>query len=210
MIERKRRQAAFEEIYRTAYWGENHLSGFGSSVESTERVRLIILKVIREFNISSVVDLACGDMAWMPLVLDELSSTGTRVHYIGCDIVPSLIELHTEKYPDLCFRHLDFISDSIPKAELIICREALQHLPVRDIQLALKKISDSGARYFLGTTHPRRYGIKNHLNIRPGRCRDRNLMLAPFNLPNPLTLWAEGPGHSSKFIGLWALPFEST
>jgi hypothetical protein len=43
--------------------------------------------------------------------------------------------------------------------------------------------------------------------MKTGRCRDRNLLLPPFNLPNPLVIYPDTDGARDKFIGLWALPF---
>lgn len=208
MSTRKDRQSAFSRIYDTAYWGAEHLSGMGSTVEATAPVRAVIERVVREHDIRSMTDVACGDMVWMPLVLDRLRAAGHPVEFTGCDIVPSLVDQHALRFPDLRFQQLDFVSERIPPADLIICREALQHLPVEDILDALVNFSASGARLLLTTIHLRRHGLRNHLNMRIGRCRDRNLLLPPFDLPNPLALYPDtDDGQRDKFIGLWALPF---
>lgn len=201
------RQSAFERIYRTAYWGPEHLSGIGSTVAATGPVRAVIERVVKEHGIGSIVDVACGDMVWMPMVLDSLRRSGRQVAFTGCDIVPSLIERHAAEHPTERFMHLDLVKDKIPAGDLIVCREVLQHLPVRDIQAGLDNISASGSRYLLATTHLRRYGIRNHLSMKTGRCRDRNLLLPPFNLPNPLAIYPDTDTGRDKFIGLWSLPF---
>lgn len=200
----KDRKQAFTSIYNQGYWGSDNLSGSGSSLEATRVTREIVSRVIRDYEIRSIVDVACGDFAWMPLILDQL---GDSVKYTGCDIVENLLDRHKEKYPQYSFQSLDFVVGKIPEGELIICREALQHLPIADIQAALRNFSASGAKYLLATTHPRRSGIRNRRDIRPGRCRDRNLMIPPFNLPNPLVLYWEQYDEKDKFIGLWKLPF---
>jgi 2-polyprenyl-3-methyl-5-hydroxy-6-metoxy-1,4-benzoquinol methylase len=207
MSNRHDRQSAFSKIYDSAYWGAEHLSGMGSTVEATAPVRAVIERVVKEFGIRSVTDVACGDMAWMPIALDRLRDGGYPVDFTGCDIVPSLIEQHSARFPELRFQQLDFVSEPIPSADLIICREALQHLPVEDILGALENFSASGARFLLTTIHLRRYGIRNHLSMKIGRCRDRNLMLPPFDLPNPVVIYPDTDEQRDKFIGLWALPF---
>ncbi len=204
MLAMSTRKNAFTEIYATNYWGSENLSGAGSSIEATELARQAILKIISDYQIQSVVDVACGDFVWMPLVLKEIDS---KISFMGCDIVDSLVERHRQAYSSYEFQVLDFVEGKIPKADLIICREALQHLPVQDIKKALKNFSDSGAKYLLTTIHLKRYGLRNYQNIRPGRCRDRNLMLPPFNLPNPLVIYPEARGYKDKWLGLWALPF---
>ena len=199
------RKEAFELIYEEEYWGQNVKSGGGSTLEATQVTRKIMLKIIKDYDIKSIVDVACGDLTWMPLVLDELKGSAK---FTGCDIVESLITEHKKKYPQYSFKHLDFVEDNIPEGELIICREALQHLPIKDIKQALKKFSASGAKYLLATTYLRTSVFKNKRDIRPGRCRNRNLIIEPFNLPNPLVIYSEELKGSDKFIGLWSLPFD--
>jgi hypothetical protein len=195
------RKNAFSLIEKEKKWGEEHTSGWGSTVEYTKYTRSILEYVIRDYGITSMYDTSCGDFVWMPLVLKNLPND---FKYIGGDIVPALIDSHKEKYPQYEFRNIDFVYDEIPKCDLIFCRDALQHLPVDDIKIALKKFLNSGAKYLLATTHLRRSGWKNYENIKVAKCRDRNLMLKPFNLHDPLVIYSERD-ESHKFLGLWEL-----
>lgn len=209
MTDQSNRKAAFEKIYEEGYWEPGCPSGHGSTLDATVLVRGVIERVVLDHQIQSIVDVACGDMAWMPDVLAKLEVSCASITYIGCDIVSALILSHQSRFPNLIFNQLDFVVDKIPKAELIICREALQHLPVRDIKRALHNFSTSGSKYLLATLHLRRYGLRNHLSMRPGRCRDRNFLLPPFSLPNPIAIYPEEFGAKDKFIGLWTLPFST-
>ena len=204
-IKSRSRKEAFESIYEDGYWGDDVKSGAGSTLEATNVTREIVLKIINDYKINSIVDVACGDFTWMPLVLSALDRP---VKYTGCDIVENLIASNKEKYPQYNFQYLDIVEDSIPDGELIICREVLQHLPVKDIKKSLQNFSSSGSKYLLATTHLRRFGFRNKRNMRAGRCRDRNLMVAPFNLPNPLVIYSEQYQDQDKFFGLWELPFK--
>jgi hypothetical protein len=201
------RKSAFSRIYATQYWGSENLSGAGSSIEATRLARQAIQRVVANYQIRSIVDVACGDFVWIPLVLEQL---GPQVSYLGCDIVDSLISQHQQRYPQYSFQQLDFVENQIPSGDLILCREALQHLPVQDIKRALLNFSQSGAKYLLATIHLKRYGLRNYQNIKPGRCRDRNLLMPPFNLPNPLEIYAEEEGYKDKWLGLWRLPFNQS
>jgi len=198
------RRHAFENIYEEGYWGTDIKSGAGSTLEATKVTRQIISKVVQDFRITSIVDVACGDFTWMPVVLNELEG---QVSYTGCDIVESLVTGHRQKYPQYEFQYLDFVEGEIPQGDLILCREVLQHLPVKDINKALNNFSNSGVKYLLATIHIRRHGFRNKRDIRPGRCRDRNLLEPPFNLPNPLIIYSEQYEGQDKFLGLWELPF---
>lgn len=197
------RRKVFEEIENKKLWGDSHLSGWGSTVEVTKVTREVIVNVVKQYNIKSMVDVACGDFKWMPLALKEIKND---FKYIGCDIVPALVDKNSKEFPQYEFYVKDFVVDKLPQCDLIFCRDALQHLTIADIQDALKNFSESGAKYLLVTTHLRRYGWRNGEDIKVGKCRDRNLLLKPFNLPDPMVIYSEQYEH--KFLGLWKLPFE--
>ena len=196
------RRKAFSRIAEEGRWGGEFSSGAGSTVEYTEHARRTLRRVIEWFDMKSMLDVACGDFGWMPLVLKE-APEGFR--YVGGDIVPELVERARAACPEHEFLVLDFVSDDLPRCDLIFCRDVLQHLPVADIQKALRNFSRSGAKYLLATTYVRCFGRRNARGKRAGQCCDRNLMLRPFNLADPIAIFAEqDPIH--KFLGLWELP----
>ncbi len=199
-----KRKEVFSTIERNRVWGA-HISGAGSSLDATATTRRIVETVVKQLEVASMVDVACGDFVWMPLVLERLSD---NFQYTGCDIVPALVEKHSAAYPQFRFQTLDFVLGEIPKADLIFCRDALQHLPVRDIITALDNFSNSGAKYLMASTHLRRTGLKNAQKCKVGKCRDRNLILPPFNLPDPIVIYGE-QDSTHKFLGVWELPFDS-
>jgi SAM-dependent methyltransferase len=198
------RLASFNTIYKEKRWGDDNLSGGGSSVEFTKNTREVIYKIIKDFNCNSMLDVACGDFKWMPILLERLES---NFKYIGCDIVQNLILQHKLLYPKYDFYHVDFVRDKLPTCDLIICRDALQHLPIDDIKKALDNFSTSGSKYLLATTHIRYPKWKNKRDIRVGQCRDRNLLLEPFSLEDPIVIYSDSQ-ISHKFLGLWKLPLK--
>ena len=197
----QRRRQAFDRIMHEGRWGDVHLSGGGSTEDVTVQTRLIILKFIGDLGLQSMLDVPCGDLVWMSQLFPSFPP---RFAYTGGDIVPALVERNSAAYPHYTFRLMDMVSDPLPAVDLIFCRDGLQHLPVADIQDALDNFSASGSRFLLTTTHLRRWGLKNHQPCRVGSCRDRNLMLPPFNLANPLAIFSEQ--NADKFLGLWRLP----
>lgn len=205
-IERKHeeRKSAFEKIYDEGYWGSDVRSGAGSTLDATRVVREIILNILKERGIKTITDVACGDFTWMPRVLEK---AGEDISYLGCDLVESIINRHKENYPQYSFKCLDIVEGNIPKSDLVICRDVLQHLPIKDIKKAINNISNSGSKYLLATTYLRRFGLRNKRNICPGKCRDRNLLASPFNLPDPIIIYSE-QYNNNKFLCLWELPVE--
>src|SRR5579885_1138281 len=56
----------FSEIYRSNQWGASEsVSGLGSELSATERVREELPKIVREFGVRSMLDIPCGDFHWM-------------------------------------------------------------------------------------------------------------------------------------------------
>jgi hypothetical protein len=199
------RREAFIRIAREERWGESHLSGGGSTIEYTRMTQDILEKVIREYNINSMLDAGCGDFTWMPSVLDRLRR---EFRYVGIDIVPGIIERLAKEHPQYEFKVVDFVVDELPQCDLIFCRDVIQHLPIKEAIRVLGNFSRSGAKYLLTTTHLRRFGWRNARDKRVGQCHDRNLLLKPFRLADPIAIFSEiDPGH--KFLGLWELPLET-
>jgi hypothetical protein len=71
----------FTDIYdRKAWWTGESFSGCGSNLHPTQLIRQEIPRIIRQYNIKSMLDLPCGDFHWMKEINLEIS-------YIGADIV---------------------------------------------------------------------------------------------------------------------------
>jgi hypothetical protein len=76
--------------------------------------------------------------------------------YIGCDIVPELIETTRRRHgrPDREFHTIDLCNEPLPDADLLLCRDCLIHLSEEMNLLALANILGSNVRYLLATTYP--------------------------------------------------------
>jgi 2-polyprenyl-3-methyl-5-hydroxy-6-metoxy-1,4-benzoquinol methylase len=166
-------------------------SGTGSSLMATTNLRAALPLLIREMGISSVLDMPCGDFYWAK----EINWSGLK--YIGADIVPELIEENRKRYGQrgLEFIVLDGISESLPKVDLIICRDLLIHLPNAIAKEVITNIKQSGAKWLL-TTHYK--SIKRNRDIRLGSFRPVNLTLSPFELPQPLKTLQD-----DNYLKLW-------
>lgn len=93
-------------------------------------------------------------MAWMPTLL----SSRNDLHYTGMDIVKDLIDLHTNKYADKSQRQFilgDALNNNVTIGEfdLIFSRHMMQHLYSFDVARLLIKLSESGSKFILMTTH---------------------------------------------------------
>lgn len=196
-------KAVFTAIYRTNQWGSAETrSGPGSERSRVKQVTSELGTLIRQLNIKSVVDAPCGDFNWMQDVsLDE------GVSYLGCDIVEELIRDNSHRYgrPERSFRVLDFTVGLLPRADLILCRDALVHLSYRHILEALKLFRASGSKYLLTTSFQK---TRANADIDTGWWRPINMQLAPFNLPEPLLSLSDMDSddfYEDKVLALWDL-----
>lgn len=221
------RRARFARIFTDHLWGEGRgpVSGPGSSVVATARARAALAKVVEQLHIGSLLDAPCGDMTWMPLVLDELASKSMILSYQGADIVPALIAAHQKRFAErsnMRFAIVDVadVNATLPpvpgttdgKFDLILCREMMQHLPFEAVHNVLRVFSRSGAKYLLTTTFYNKNGqawgwarLRPHeiAGVREGAYKI-NLFRPPFCLPNPLLLFPDA--WEDMYLALYSLP----
>lgn len=194
----------FTEIYRGKHWvkGES-VSGPGSGLEGSARIRALLSPLLRTLGARSLLDVPCGDCNWIRMLDLQLES------YIGGDIVRELIDRNSRLYGHASrrFMVLDLTTSSLPVADVILCRDGLSHLSNRDSLRAVLNIKRSGARYLLATTFPQ---LDRNRDICSGQWRPMNLQLAPFHFPPPLAIHVEeslrDAGYpSDKALGIWSI-----
>lgn len=185
----------FDNAARDNAWGSaESISGGGSELRMTERYRAQLVKLLPRFR--SMFDAPCGDLNWMPHVLDR-----STIDYVGGDISPTVVERAREKHPDLDLRVFDIATDAFPAVEVWHCRDCLFHLSYDDIRKALANFRRSSVSFALLTTHR---GLIRNVDNPTGGWRYLDLTRAPFNFPEPeLMLRDHLPGDLPRFVGLW-------
>jgi hypothetical protein len=169
----KQLEQVFTNIYDTRAWhSKESISGNGSELIQTEQIINELPVLLKKYNITSMLDIPCGDFNWMQHVnLDN-------VKYIGADIVEDLIVSNRNKYPNTEFRHLDLTKSELPKVDLILARDVFVHMKYNTIVAALENIINSGCKYLL-TTSFTGMNVNHDLNS-DGDWRPLNLLAAPF------------------------------
>lgn len=91
----------FSSIYSRNVWGVG--SGHGSLKENTREYRKILSSFFNNSDITTFVDLGCGDWQFMKYV--QIPSDKV---YLGVDVVKDLIVHHNQEYSkdNVKFRHI--------------------------------------------------------------------------------------------------------
>ena len=203
-LAQKSPEEIFTKYYNKNKWGDkDSKSGKGSNLQATEKLIPKLSQFINAHQITSMIDLPCGDFFWMQHV--ELQ----KISYTGADIVPRMISENQKKYgaAKKNFLKIDLIKDQIPHSDLIFCRDCLVHLSSDAVKKALMNIKRSGSKWLLTTTFP---GIIENGEIVTGEWRKLDLTLPPFELPLCEEIIFEGKSAekgqtSDKALGLWKI-----
>lgn len=201
-LQRLSPEAVFTGYFHGNKWRDpDSRSGKGSNLAATAELRLLLPGLLRDLGITSMVDVPCGDFFWM----QHVDLTG--IDYLGGDIVADLIAQNAVKHgrQGRRFQVVDLIAGPVPKADLIFVRDCLVHLSHDHVKAALRNIQASGATWLLTTVYP---ATPENVDILTGQWRALDLTKAPFNLPAPTRLIAEGAAGEKgqgpdKHLGLW-------
>jgi hypothetical protein len=191
----------FSDFYRNNTWsggkGET-VSGSGSTLEKTEKLRLGLPAMFEKYGIRRIFDAPCGDYNWFR----HIERNG--IHYTGGDIVRELVESNRENHTDELtdFIHFDILTGKPPEADVWFCRDTLLHFSFENIELFFRNYLNSGIPYLLVSTY---HECSNNIDIPTGAGRELNLEIAPINLPPALDYVDDwNPGDRPKKMGLWS------
>ena len=198
----------FDFIYKYKYWSDplskRSVSGYGSDELATKQVIPALTSFIKEQNISSILDLPCGDFVWMRHI--DLSG----IQYLGGDIVGSLILQNQDKYgnKNIKFTKLNLIEDNLPKVDLVIVRDCFIHFSNNDVARSIENIKKSGSMY-LATTSFQNLVTQNN-DIKTGDFRFIDLTIPPFNLADPFVrlddgFFSKGQEYLHKKLSVWKI-----
>jgi hypothetical protein len=194
-------RARFTEIYRNVGWSggwPETVSGAGSTLESTAGFRVGLSDCLASGIFGrepTILDAPCGDFNWFR----EVRGYG---RYVGMDIVEEMVAENTRRHGSDTVRFLagDITRDALPAADVMLCRDALIHLPDALVWEALENFLRSGIPALLLTTH----GVgDNAVLATAGGYRPINFGLAPFAFPAPLLQIPDDLGSHQKHVCLW-------
>ena len=180
--------AAFTNIYDTGYWGGNTTSsvagrgaeshggsGAGSMPSAGFTAGVALLRVIIEFKATRVLDAPSGALAWQRDVMAAIHQL-----YNAVDVVESVVKRNQHVLQRISgsshwaqASQVELSSDPTPTdSDVILCRDALQHLDEPSIRKVLRNFCSSGAPLLLvggfgdGANQKSKVGGMMHLNLR--------------------------------------------
>ena len=190
----------FTDYYDRREWsggGDETVSGSGSTMRRTERLREELPKLLAELKVERILDAPCGDYNWF----QHVERPG--IHYSGGDIVQKMIADNLEKYADqnTNFMHFNILEDQAEKIDLWFCRDTLLHFSFANIKTFLHNFISSGTPYLLVSNY---HQCTENIDIPTGAGRELNLQIAPFNLPEPKNVLPDSSrGERPKVMALW-------
>ena len=182
-----------EDFYSNANWPPKErksASGEGSHLGHATNSSLdVIRKTIERYNVTTMIDLPCGDVNW---IFDSWETDSLEL-YIGLDVVSAVIARNKERLKhhfNKIFEHWDGTTCPLPKykrfsdgqiktADLVHSRDVIQHLSQEQGVKFLCGVMTSGARVLIATSYP---GGRNP-NIKAGEWTAVNLHLPPYDIP---------------------------
>lgn len=170
---------AFTDIYDRNAW--HHGSGTGSLPETTGPYRAMLAAFLRDNAIASVVDFGCGDWQVSGLI------DWTGIDYLGLDVVPAVLAANRARFaaPGIRFAAIGTLDD-LPPADLLVCKDVLQHLPLAEIEACLAVFA---TRYrFALITNDVLPDTWLNVPVEHGACRPIRLDLPPFARPSAAVL----------------------
>lgn len=170
-------------------------SGTGSSLESAAPYIQFVEAFIRANEIQSVVDFGCGDWTFSRTI------NWGKAHYMGIDVVKSVIERNQALYstPGRQFIHADGISFDLPPADLLLCKDVLQHLTEEDIFLFLEQIKKFKHCLITNDVDHLTWSSTNP-PIQRGGARPIDLTKPPFNIPGVKVLTYNSSGYLKQVL----------
>ncbi len=146
----------FDRVYKDKLWGEDSegtaISGSGST--DPDVVDPYVSKISRflsHIKPSAIVDLGCGDFNV------SKNFAGLTDKYIACDVSKEILDIAKSKFSHLEnveFKLLDITLDPLPKGDVCIVRQVLQHLSNADIQRFIDKLNNKKPyKYVVITEH---------------------------------------------------------
>lgn len=167
-----------------------HVSGPGSTLENSQPYRDFLEAFIQEHDVTSILDLGCGDMEIMSNVdlrLKRADGDGfDQVSYLGVDVIEDRVEANKDRFrarPELNFVTADLRSFMkiyyAADVDLVIVKDVLQHWEHVEICDFLEQALGRYKRMLITNCN---YGPTVNTEIETGDWRALDLTIPPYDV----------------------------
>jgi len=167
----------FTDLYAPgSMWGDG--SGGGSDPKNAAAYVTFLNGFLAALKPATVLDVGCGDGR----MAGAINWQGAR--YIGIDVAQPALDLFRQWSGDMKtaawaeWWQADALTDSLPNADLAICKEVMQHIPNAAVWRLLCRL-----RAFPLVLHCSVMTNAINGDVETGWCRGVDLSLPPFLLP---------------------------
>ena len=172
-------EKVFTEIYKKGIWSwgvEGH-SGSGSELHNAIDYVNFLQSFLKNREIRNVVDLGCGDWRFSQYI------DWSGIEYFGYDVVAYLVDRNQKSYgkPGINFLHIDGADTPLQEADLLVCKDVLQHLPNHEIKRILEQLPKFKYCLITNDVDPMTLTANNE-DIEVGGYRNVDLTQPPFNI----------------------------
>lgn len=135
----------FNSIYQTKQWGESRLypgyggSGLGSSIGYLKEFIPFIQKYILDNQISSFLDVGCGEFEWQRIIDWEQ----LNCQYIGIELLPDVVERvrsDIKGRKNITIIQGNCLEMQLPNTDLALVKEVFQHWPIHTTNVFLQSL----------------------------------------------------------------------
>jgi 2-polyprenyl-3-methyl-5-hydroxy-6-metoxy-1,4-benzoquinol methylase len=180
--------------------GHESLSGPGSHIVNAQKTIELLTYYIKKLNITSILDLGCGDWNWFKEV--DLSNCT----YVGWDACETMISDNKKSYGshDIKFETKDIVTEQYPYVDLIICRDVLFHMTI-DLGIHVVNKCRSSCKFFSCTSFN---DVKDNISHKSGWGFYKiNTNITPFSLNDYLIISEKESNNNhlgySRYINIY-------
>jgi len=155
---------------------------------------------ISEKNISSLVDIGCGDVHWIKELKEFMN-----INFLGIDFIPDLIftlNVVFSNNKNINFENVDILTTPlkqyINKPDLIIVHNTFTLMTFYEILIALDNILSSNPKYIMITSYDERQNDLRKIDSR--NWKPMNLEDEPFNFNSLEKLYEKNEIYSDKCL----------
>lgn len=190
-------EQVFTKMYQGGAWEPNKANQPnpypGSTMPNTVKYREFLQTFMKNHNIRSVVDVGCGDWEFSQHV------DWNGIQYIGYDVVKSIVDADTEHFgtDSIKFIHSDGIATDLPEADLLVCKDVLQHLTNEQICQFIKQFPKFSYCLITNDVDPSTLTSVNS-DTPIGGYRSVDLSQPPFSVSGEKVLAYEASGNTKQ------------